>query len=750
MVERLAGPRRLVENILPWFVLAILLIYTYARIVLVPYAGFQSEPSKGQIGQVFVQAAPGADLQVGDQLLQIGPVSFEDYKKDLRLTLFDGVQPKQVVPIVVLRDGQKLTISWVFPGFHWEELRSRLINIWWLAYFFWFFGTITWLLVRPRDERQWLLTLFYHLTAIWLMAGSLSSFHIWESAIVMRVVVWICLPVYWHLHWIFPRPLGRLPKPVLSILYLSGIVLGIAEWFQILGRNIYFLGFLLAAAGSVILLVAHVIAQPGQRREISLLATMVGIVILPPIAVSIVGLFDKLPWFNGIAMLSLYGLPGAYFYIVYRRQLGGLELRTNRAIIMIAYSILLFVVSVFGIFLLRRWFDDPGQSIVAGAVLFLVAGLGSTILFPGFQRWAEHHLLGVSLPPIHLVEIYTARITTALDQERLVSLLRDQVLPSLLIRQAALLRLDETQAPIPVFTLGVEAIQMPASSDIPILLAQTGQYRQPAGNLLCPWVRLALSLMVDGKPAGLCLLGRRDPDDDYAPTEIPTLQALMNQTALALVNIEQAGRLRAFYRADIESEETQNKRLALALHDDVLGQMALLSMSAGDGKTSPQFEMAYRSAVDHIREIINTLRLAMLNYGLKAAIDELADETLQLAGDQVAIRVDLPPSEVSYSPDVELHLFRIVQQACHNALKHAQASDIFISGRLDPGQIKLSVEDNGVGFAAGESLDLVELLARKHYGLVGMHERAALVGAQLQITSAPHQGTKVRVTWSKI
>jgi len=86
--------------------------------------------------------------------------------------------------------------------------------------------------------------------------------------------------------------------------------------------------------------------------------------------------------------------------------------------------------------------------------------------------------------------------------------------------------------------------------------------------------------------------------------------------------------------------------------------------------------------------------------------------------------------------------------ACQNALQHAKAKAIRITGSLEPEQAELVVEDDGVGFAVREHLDLVGLLANKHFGLAGMHERAALIGAKMAIESVPGRGTRVRVIWN--
>jgi len=190
----------------------------------------------------------------------------------------------------------------------------------------------------------------------------------------------------------------------------------------------------------------------------------------------------------------------------------------------------------------------------------------------------------------------------------------------------------------------------------------------------------------------------------------------------------------------------ERNQLAFELHDDVLGQMALLAMSVEASSASSQFEQAYQSATEHIRRIVAGLRPTMLNYGLRPALDELADEIGTL-GSLTATRLEVPASDVRYPAPVELSLFRIVQQACQNALQHAEAKTICISGSLTPAEVDLVVADDGRGFASGENLDLAALLAHKHFGLAGMYERAASIEARMTVASASGHGTRVHVVW---
>ena len=93
------------EHVLAVFVLAVILAYTFAKFFVLPYAGFEFNPSNGEIVQVFADDAPDARLQVGDQILQVGSIRWEAFDADLRLTLIDEIAPGERLPVTVLRDG---------------------------------------------------------------------------------------------------------------------------------------------------------------------------------------------------------------------------------------------------------------------------------------------------------------------------------------------------------------------------------------------------------------------------------------------------------------------------------------------------------------------------------------------------------------------------------------------------------------------------------------------------------------------
>jgi signal transduction histidine kinase len=644
----------------------------------------------------------------------------------------------------------------------------------------------------------------------------------------------MCVPVYLHFHWVFPKPLWRLPISFWGVLYTGAGALALAQWFQIPSPNSYLWGFLLAVVGSILLLIAHFIFQPTHRRDVLILFSGSGLVLLPLIAVSIARLLGAQTsiFIQGGSFLAVPAIPGAYFYTVYRRQLGGLEGRARRLVIAFLGAIMLgtlfiLLLSFFGdsigfeqsaltfalssillagiiamtsffpflslpalaglsyahsgesgqlalranrlislyiyltlvgvsftslIFLFDTWLDFPGDATVFGVAATLAVGLLTALGYTPFQRFVERRILGMPLPPRHLMETYADKITTSLDRTTLVHLLRDEILPSLLIRQSALLTFTGGNSFETVYTTGITEDQLPATMDQASLMGRFGRdFANEYGDesaLSFPWIRVSLPLKVDGEYIGFWLLGRRDPDDIYAPAEISVLKIIANQTAIALVNIAQSRHLHELYQANVERHEKERKDLARGLHDDILNQIAALVMNVDKQHMTPAFLDGYQLLTKRIRRMIKGLRPATLDYGLWHALNELAVELSDRTNEGLNVHMDVSISDVRYDAKVEEHLYRIVQQACENAYHHAHAETIWIEGELGTEKVSLIIKDDGVGVDSHYHMDYDRLLADDRYGLVGMQERAEIIDADLLIESTPEHGTRVSLTWN--
>jgi two-component system sensor histidine kinase UhpB len=127
--------------------------------------------------------------------------------------------------------------------------------------------------------------------------------------------------------------------------------------------------------------------------------------------------------------------------------------------------------------------------------------------------------------------------------------------------------------------------------------------------------------------------------------------------------------------------------------------------------------------------------------GLSALVDYLADLDEDTGIRHVA---RIPDSLPSLPPIQESLILRVIQEALRNAHKHAQASCIVVTAEASPGDLTVEIRDDGPGFDVDEALARSQ--RRGRLGLIGMRERADLLGASLDIDSAPGAGASIRLT----
>jgi signal transduction histidine kinase len=365
--------------------------------------------------------------------------------------------------------------------------------------------------------------------------------------------------------------------------------------------------------------------------------------------------------------------------------------------------------------------------------------------FPTFQAFVEQRILGIRLPYQNLQEVYSSRIAATASMPNLLLILEEEVMPSLLIRQFAFMHVLNGNFKT-LLIKNVTTAELPVENQISTLVMRSGKYIHEFSTA-DEWMRLILPLQVGDNLIGFWLLGRRDPDDLYSSAEVPILQSLANQTAIALSNILHGVQLRKMYQSGIQRYESERMRLALDLHDSVLNELAVLRIDMAETEISSKFQTSYEEVTHRLREIVSDLRPPMLIYGLKPAISEFADNLMERSGDKIRIKADLEASEERMPQHMELHLYRIVQEACENSLRYANPKNISIYGSLTAEKVDLNIHDDGEGFETDSKLELDTLVANRHFGLAGMIERAHLIDARINIHSSRDTGTRIHLTW---
>jgi two-component system sensor histidine kinase DegS len=453
---------------------------------------------------------------------------------------------------------------------------------------------------------------------------------------------------------------------------------------------------------------------------------------------------------GGGTLLGLPLLPFAYIYSAYRRQLGDQEVRVNGFFSIYVFTLLMAAIEIPLILWANQLINFDGKSVLIGIMASLFTILVVAWVYPALQNFVEHRLLSIPLPSKRLLEAFSTQITTSVSLPGLIRVLQEEVFPSLLIRQFAFLQYDQGSLTV-LSTMGLAPEQLPEEDFIPDLMELSGFYRSPDtadADRPYSWIRLVLPLKLGNELIGFWLLGRRDPDDLYSQQEIPVLGSLANLTSIALSNILQTERLKAMYEANIGRYEQERLRLSRDLHDSILNEMAALLMRSDSPVSSPEFQKAFEALTERLREIVSGLRPPTLNFGLKYALDELAENLSERNQNSVRIEPHLHAEGDCRYPDlVEHHSYRIVQEACENALRYAHAKNIVVTAKLLQESLDIRVQDDGIGFLMKQNRKLNEMLAHKHFGLVGMLERANLIGAEIDIDSQPGKGTGIRVRW---
>jgi signal transduction histidine kinase len=199
----------------------------------------------------------------------------------------------------------------------------------------------------------------------------------------------------------------------------------------------------------------------------------------------------------------------------------------------------------------------------------------------------------------------------------------------------------------------------------------------------------------------------------------------------------------------ISAQEDERRRIARELHDETSQVLSALGMAlhvrAANGVHADTREL--QAMVDRLHDgvhrlIVNLRPSTLDDLGLAAAIGGLADSQLRHAGIQVRCELgDL--GDVRFDPAVEIALFRIVQEALLNILRHSGATSVLVQAGLDESGVWIEVEDDGLGFNAAEMQPDDRTL--RGIGLLGMRERAELLGGRLTIDSAPGRGTRIRI-----
>jgi two-component system, NarL family, sensor histidine kinase DevS len=266
------------------------------------------------------------------------------------------------------------------------------------------------------------------------------------------------------------------------------------------------------------------------------------------------------------------------------------------------------------------------------------------------------------------------------------------------------------------------------------------EHHPPMGSFL------GVPILIGGEAFGNLYLTEKE-GGDFDEVDEESVIILAEWAAIAIANARSVARDRL--RRTMEASERERKFWARELHDETLQGLAALRVLLGSALrvgTPEGMSGAIDQAtdelggeIDKLRALITELRPAALDeLGLMAAIEALTERSAVTAGLDIKTEFAIPETwgRERLDPELESTLYRLVQEALTNVVKHARAERVDLLVSMNGHAVTVSVRDDGVGFDPATTSE--------GFGLVGMRERLELIGGHVQVSSAPGRGTEVR------
>ena len=711
-----------------------------------------------------------AGLRVGDKILTIdGKVI-----TNLNVPVHQPKKPGDIEQYVIQRIHQTLTIpvqagSYIdYPGYLADIVPIQLLSLLMcsLGLVFLFFSPLS-------DVRGRLIASAWVLTGLALAAtGPGYSSCAWFAPNVAMLTFAISIFIVTAVHLYFPVPSfsNRNRNYILWVLFGLSMALIVAYLIQQLYFTMYnqnpptsftekaieytFCFSLLASIG-LLLKNRFFVKEKDIKRQTSIifLGTLIGF--LPFL------LFSELPKLvfargseyilipSNFTSLTLIVIPISYGYVIYQRKLLKIDFIINRALVLFLLILLTLFASFAIMSLISKSLHLQTQITVAVAILCVLIALPSAALQRRIQIQVDRILYGGYYDYTTVTSDLSTRLAQTIDRPAFINLLTHELQEKMKIKKSAILLLADNR--LEIQGNSDYAFSIPVNDEVCEKLAtfQEPIFAQNLWNLissdtterwkLFSWVQLFVPIVHRDTLYGVLILGDCLSGDIYSDQDLQILGTVRQQAALSIANITLVEALRGLAQQLVRSDEEQRKKIARDLHDSVLQNLFFVKqrLSRIDLETASIVE----NTITLIRQTIKAQRPSLLDRGLTYALQDLINDMKQLDNNEIVIIWhNSLEDEIILSDEKATSIYRIVQESLSNVLKHAQADKIIITLKKDNGFLEIQIEDNGIGIL---SKSLTQL--GNHFGLLGMRERATMIGADLSITSELGIGTTVTV-----
>src|SRR5215204_6285048 len=417
-----------------------------------------------------------------------------------------------------------------------------------------------------------------------------------------------------------------------------------------------------------------------------------------------------------VAVLALLFVPIVTYIAILRYRLYDIDIVINRTLVYGSLSACVVLIYVLAVVALGALFQARGNL----AVSLLATGLVAVLFQPirsRLQRGVNRLMYGERDDPYAVISRLGRRLEAALAPDTVLSTLVETIAQALKLPHAAIL-LKEAEG-----------------------FRTAAAYGSPRGE------PETLPLVYQREEIGRLVLSPRAPGEGFSDADRSLLEDLARQAEVAVHAVRLTTDLQHSRERLAATREEERRRLRRDLHDGLGAQLAGLNVQAGalrrliptdpDAADDLVVELGeeLRSAISDTRRLVYNLRPPALDdLGLVEALRQLA-ERYGSKDEALSVLVEAPEDLTDLPAAVEVAVYRVVQEALTNVVRHARASTCVVRLAVNE-EVTLQIVDDGVGIPAERSAGV---------GLSSMRERASELGGSCVVERVPEGGTRVLV-----
>ena len=493
-----------------------------------------------------------------------------------------------------------------------------------------------------------------------------------------------------------------------------------------------------------------------------------------------------IPAVAGIPLDHIGSLANAIIiaYAIQRYRLLDVKLVLRKGLVYSSLTVSLTALYLLLLFILQMFFHDwLGYSslALAGGLALLVALLFNP-LRNLVQKWIDRFFYRETYDYRRMLLNFSTKVSNVLDLGELAQSMLDLVVKAIHVKQAALLFPeieggDFNTRFVQQATKEEPFAKLRLVNDNPVVtwLATEGNvFRRefidtiPQFKGLWEVERIALNALgvellcpirSKGSLIGILALGKKQSDSPYSDEETDLLMTMANEAAIAVENASMLDSLKS-QQLQVEqllaqvvlAQEEERNRISVDLHDSVAQWLVATSYRmqtlshglSGDEGANARGELAdmestITKSLKELRRVVVGLRPPALDelgltHALRQSLDDLKADGLDCKFSQVGTPARLPSS-------MEITAYRVVQEALTNIHKHANATKVNLRLQFQEDKLLIEIRDNGQGFDRSQTLG--SAISVGHIGLLGMKQRAEMLGGDIKIKTGEGKGTTI-------